>query len=78
MAGLLRQTGRMETDSLLEKVEAKIICGQCGGQANKSIAWLKTNGIYECPICGDETDLRTEEWTDRIQGYIDACMSFDE
>ncbi len=71
-------TKRMDNNNLLETVEAKIVCGQCGNQAVKTIAWLKTNGIYECPVCGDETDLRTQEWTDRIQGYIDACTSFDE
>ena len=68
----------MEIDSLLETVEAKIICGQCGGQVKRSVAWLKTNDIFECPICGDQTDLRTQEWTDRIHGYIDACTAFDD
>ena len=76
--GLLGQTVPMEIDSLLEMVEAKVVCGQCGNQTAHTIAWLKTNGAYECPVCGDETDLRTQEWTDRIQGYIDACTGFEE
>jgi transcription elongation factor Elf1 len=67
----------MDIDSLLETVEAKIVCDQCGNQTTHTVAWLKTNGIYECPVCGDETDLRTEEWTERIQAYIDACTGFD-
>ena len=68
----------MDIDNLLETVEAKIVCGQCNNQTVKTIAWLKTNGMYECPVCGFETDLRTEEWTNRIQAYIDACTGFDE
>ncbi len=67
----------MDIDSLLKTVEAKIVCGQCGNQATRTIAWMKTNGIYECPVCGDEIDLRTEEWTERIQRYIEACTGFD-
>lgn len=68
----------MTENTLLETVEAEIVCGQCGNKVKRTIAWLKTNGMYECPVCGDETDLRTEEWTERIQGYIDACRGFDE
>lgn len=67
----------MDIDSLLETVEAKIVCKQCGNQTTHTVAWLKTNGFYECAVCGDETDLRTEEWTKRIQSYIDACTGFD-
>ena len=75
--GGLGQIRQMENNSLLETVEAEIVCGQCGNKVKRSIAWLKMNGMFECPVCGDETDLRTVEWTDRIQAYIDACTTFD-
>jgi predicted RNA-binding Zn-ribbon protein involved in translation (DUF1610 family) len=68
----------MDDDTLLETVEAQIECSQCGNKVKRTIAWLKTNGMYECPVCGDETDLRSEEWTNRIQAYIDACTTFDK
>ena len=68
----------MTDNILLETVEAEIVCTQCGNKVKRTIAWLKTNGMYECPVCGDETDLRSEEWTARIQAYIDACTGFDE
>jgi hypothetical protein len=67
----------MDIETLLETVEAEVECGQCGGKSKRTIAWLKANGMYECPVCGEATDLRTEEWTARIQDYIDACSNFD-
>lgn len=77
MGGGLGQIRQMDDNTLLETVEADVVCGQCGNKVKRTIAWLKTNGIYACPVCGVETDLRTEEWTERIQGYIDACTGFD-
>jgi transcription elongation factor Elf1 len=68
----------MNMDSLLETVEADVVCGQCGNKVKRTIAWLKTNGMFDCAVCGAQTDLRTQEWTDRIQGYIDACTGFDD
>lgn len=68
----------MDIDTLLETVEAEVVCGQCGNKTKRTIAWLKTNDTYDCPVCGAATDLRTEEWTAKIQGYIDACNDFDK
>lgn len=67
----------MDIETLLETVEAEVACIQCGYQSKRTIAWLKANDRCECPVCGEATDLRTEEWTAKIQGYIDACSDFD-
>ncbi len=67
----------MDIDSLLETVKAKVTCSQCGGEADHTVAWLKSNQSYECPVCGECTDLTTAEWKDRIQTYIEACAGFD-
>jgi len=78
MGIFLGQTAAMEIDSLLETVRAKVICNQCGGESDQSVAWLKNHDSYDCPICGDSTDLTTQEWKARVQAYIDACTAFDE
>ena len=61
----------------MDQVEAEIACGQCGHEVKKPVSWLVANDKFDCPMCGQEEDLSTPEWKDRIQGYIDACTDFD-
>lgn len=73
---LLGQNVRMETDNLLETVKAKVVCSQCGGELERTVGWLKSHDSFDCPVCGEITDLTTAEWKARVQGYIDACTGF--
>lgn len=68
----------MDIDTLLETVKAKVSCSQCGSESEHPVSWLKNHDAYECPTCGEKTDLTTPEWKAKIQGYLDACTAFDD
>ena len=66
----------MDIDSLLDTVKAKVACGHCGAESERTVGWLKANAASDCAACGAATDLTTPEWKARIQAYIDACTGF--
>jgi len=69
------QTPAMGT--LMDQVEAEIVCRQCGHKVKKSVSWLTENDRHACPMCGRDEDLTSDEWKAKIRSYVDACSDFD-
>jgi len=61
----------------MDQVEAELVCGQCGRAEKHPVSWFLANDSVTCPMCGGETDLKSPEWRQKIQIYVDACNDFD-